>query len=219
MRFFYCIKTSKQEFITIISTLLAAVSLCGINWEELGILQKFFIKTGLAFAILLILYSIVRIFHGKHIFKYGKDEEKIKKYMHDIYFHSGSLVICTTGQLNWVNNEIKTELQSKAKNKHLIIFSSTRNALLNDLEKSGAIIYDKNMLGITPCSNTSVLNVNAGDVLIATGYSNKKYHIIDEYTSKSSITDVIKDLVNIIEKLINQNKILRSKLSNKSGQI
>ncbi len=219
MRFFYCIKTSKQEFITIISTLLAAVSLCGINWEELGILQKFFIKTGLAFAILLILYSIVRIFHGKHIFKYGKDEEKIKKYMHDIYFHSGSLVICTTGQLDWVNNEIKTELQSKAKNKHLIIFSSTRNALLNDLEKSGAIIYDKNMLGITPCSNTSVLNVNAGDVLIATGYSNKKYHIIDEYTSKSSITDVIKDLVNIIEKLINQNKILRSKLSNKSGQI
>ena len=219
MRFFYCIKTSKQEFITIISTLLAAVSLCGINWEELGILQKFFIKTGLAFAILLILYSIVRIFHGKHIFKYGKDEEKIKKYMHDIYFHSGSLVICTTGQLDWVNNEIKTELQSKAKNKHLIIFSSTRNALLNDLEKSGAIIYDKNMLGITPCSNTSVLNVNAGDVLIATGYSNKKYHIIDEYTSKSSITDVINDLVNIIEKLINQNKILRSKLSNKSGQI
>lgn len=219
MRFFYCIKTSKQEFITIISTLLAAVSLCGINWEELGILQKFFIKAGLAFAILLILYSIVRIFHGKHIFKYGKDEEKIKKYMHDIYFHSGSLVICTTGQLDWVNNEIKTELQSKAKNKHLIIFSSTRNALLNDLEKSGAIIYDKNMLGITPCSNTSVLNVNAGDVLIATGYSNKKYHIIDEYTSKSSITDVIKDLVNIIEKLINQNKILRSKLSNKSGQI
>lgn len=205
MRIIYCFKTSKQEIITIFSTFLTAVSLIGINWDELTELKRLFIKIALSFAALLILYSFIKIFVGKHIYKLEKDKNKIQKYMQQIYLHSGSLVICTSGQLDWANDEIKTELKEKAKSKHLIIFSSTKNSFLNDLEKLGAIIYDKEMLGIAPSSNTSILNVNGGDVFIATGLSDDKYHIIEEYDAKCSATNVIKDLTSIIEKLINQN--------------
>ncbi len=62
MKFFYCIKTSKQELITIASTLLTAVGLLGIKWTELTLIKKISIYIALSLALLIIIYSIFKIF-------------------------------------------------------------------------------------------------------------------------------------------------------------
>lgn len=214
MKIFRKLKRSKQDCLTIISTVFAALSLIGVDFKTIDLWRKIAIFIAVGLAVIIVVYSLVHIFKRKLIYRLKYEADKITYYMADLYKRSGSILICTTGRLKWLNTEIKNELGSKAVNRNLIIFCATRSSDINELERKGATVFDTHDLGIKPKSNSSIMNANANDMLVAVGYSEGNYHIIDEYDAKSSITNTINDLEQIVQCLIKQNQQLKKTIVN-----
>ena len=192
--------TNLSALVTLISFLFPFI---GSKPEPLSNWQYFFIF--LTFVSLLVLITWEILSRPK---KYKNDSE-INSYMCKWISKTGRALVFTR-DMSWANeNDVKSVLFSKAKNKELIICMPEKSILAKELEDSGAEVIEYPNLNYQPKSRFTIIHYGRSDSKMAIGRTDSKgHHFIQEFENGMHTQfHLAEDLVQVLKEIRKHERI------------
>lgn len=188
----------------IASVATGIISFCGVENKKSGIIISFIV---FCLASLFSLFFLWLSYLKEKPKSLKKDDEKIDKYLENIYDSEGPIYIFSQGSLSWINyGRILQIFEKKANQNSLTIVVKNMNKNVRKLKPYNAHIYTYEQLGIRPFSSWSVVNPHGNDCILAFGKNINNRHFIKEYSYKDSdLLGVVKNLTDIIEEMNKEN--------------